>query len=304
MTVLSTGLLSPGLKSEFFDQLSKVPTVYQDLATTIKSNKDKETYGFLGTVPPMREWGTGRKARGLFTEKYDIENLKYEITLEVDRDEISDDQTSQISIRTRQLADRAATHKDLIIAELLANGDQAGFNAYDGKRFFADDHESGNSGVQSNKLAGSAVDPDDPTVQECRTALKGALQQLLTLKDDQGEPVHITASGLNVVCPPAQYMAWLEAVNATVLDSSSNTLQGAARIIPMPRLTDLSKFFLLKTDQSLRPFILQDREPIEWRALEGETEQGFMREKYSYGVRARYRMAFGLWFHALQVDFA
>ena len=137
MAVINTGLNVAGLKSEFFAQFDATATHFQELATRIDSNKDKETYKFLGQTPILREWGTGRLAKGLLTESYDVENLKYEATIEVDRDEISDDQTGQIRIRTREMAAHAATHKDWLIAQLLVNGGSAGFNAYDGKTFFA-----------------------------------------------------------------------------------------------------------------------------------------------------------------------
>jgi phage major head subunit gpT-like protein len=35
--------------------------------------------------------------------------------------------------------------------------------------------------------------------------------------------------------------------------------------------------------------------PVEFAALEGTSENGFMRDQYVYGVRARYNVGFGLW---------
>ena len=123
MAIINTGLLTKGLRSEFFDRFDATTTYYQNLATRIQSTSDGETYKWLGSLPRMREWGTGRVAKGLGTESYSVENLKYESTLEVDRDEISDDKTGQIRIRIAELAQRAATHKDYLIAQLLINGE-------------------------------------------------------------------------------------------------------------------------------------------------------------------------------------
>jgi len=163
MAVINTGLLTKGLRSEFFDRLGKVVTVYQDLSTRIVSTSDSETYRWLGTVPRMREWGTGRLARGLRSESYSVENLKYEATIEVDRDEIADDQTGQIRIRIGELAQRAATHKDYLLTQLLINGDSAGFNGYDGVPFFSHSHVSGQSGTQDNDLSFDVSVPNDPS---------------------------------------------------------------------------------------------------------------------------------------------
>jgi len=185
----------------------------------------------------------------------------------------------------------------------LVNGDQAGFLAYDGQIFFSAAHESGKSGAQSNILIPAAVDADNPTTAEFRTALSEAIARLLSLKDDQAEPMNMAADGLVAIVPGGMLVTASEAVNATIVASTTNVLQGAARVIAFPRLTDASKFYLLKTNVAVRPFVFQDREPIEFKAREQDSDDGFLREKFLYGVRARYAMTYGYWQHALQLDF-
>ncbi len=307
MAVVGTGLSTPGIRSEFFQRFDEVnkKTFWERLSTRVPSNTAKETYKFLGSVPPMREWGTGRKARGIFAESYDIENLKYESTLEVDRDEIDDDQLGQIRLRIRELADRAATHKDSEIARLLENGGNAGFNSYDSKTFFAADHTSGKSGNQSNILAPSAATPTDPTVAEFRTAMKDGLTRILSFKDDQGEPMSFGASGMVAVVPPSMMLTAAEALNTTLVNSgSTNVLQGAAEIVTFPYFTASDAFYLLKTDVAVKGIVFQDRMPLEFTAQERDSESGFRREKYEYGVRARYRLTYGYWQFALRLKFA
>jgi hypothetical protein len=168
--------------------------------------------------------------------------------------------------------------------------------------FFAINHESGLSGAQSNKLTPAAVNADNPTAAEFRTAFGGAVAQLLSLLDDQAEPMNLSAGGLTCVVPGSMYVASSEALSASMLTSTENVLKNAARVVALPRLTDASKWFLLKTDVPVRPFIFRDRDPIEFTALEGKSDEGFMREKYLYGVRARYAMTCGYWQHAIQND--
>jgi len=74
-----------------------------------------------------------------------------------------------------ELAQRAATHKDYLIAQLLVNGESAGYESYDGVPFFSTLHASGASGSQDNKLTATAADLDDPTETEFKTALKQAM---------------------------------------------------------------------------------------------------------------------------------
>ncbi len=304
MAVINTGLLTKGLRSEFFNRFECTQTHFTDLSTRIVSTGEAETYRWLGTVPKMREWGTGRLARGLRTESYSIENQKYESTIEVDRDEIADDQTGQIRVRVGELAQRAATHKDYLIAQLLILGETSGYDSYDGVAFFSDSHSSGDSGAQDNKLTYDAADADSPTVAEFKEALKAAIATMLSTKDDQGEPMMVASTGLVCVVPPTMYFTALEAINASMVNNTSNVLEGAARVVSMPWLTDASKWYLLKTDGVVRPFIFQDREPVEFSALAEDSEEAFKREKFLYGVRARYAMSYGYWQYAIRTDFA
>lgn len=303
MAIINTGLLTKGLRSEFFNRFDSTTSYFQDLSTRIQSNSDSETYKWLGSMPRMREWGTGRVAKGLRTESYSVENLKYESTLEVDRDEISDDKTGQIRIRVAELADRAATHKDFLISQLLINGETSGFNSYDGVSFFNSAHVSGSSGSQDNQLSSTAVDPDNPSTDEFKTGLKNAMSTMMNFKDDQGDPMSISASGLICVVPTTMFLTAMEAINATMISSTSNVLAGAARVIAFPWLTDLSRWYLAKTDGVVRPFIFQDREPVEFTALTEDSDEGFRREKFLYGVRARYRMTYGYWQFAVRTNF-
>jgi len=59
---------------------------------------------------------------------------------------------------------------------------------------------------------------------------------------------------------------------------------------------------LLKTDAAVRPLIFQDREPVEFTALTEDSEEGFRREKFLYGVRARYRLTYGYWQYAVKME--
>ncbi|MFQ5422791.1 MAG: Mu-like prophage major head subunit gpT family protein [Phycisphaerae bacterium] len=303
MAIINTGLLTKGLRSEFFNGLEATPTHFRDLSTRVVSTSDREQYRWLGTVPQVREWGTGRLAQGLRTESYSVENLKYEATLEVDRDEISDDQTGQIRLRVAELAQRAATHKDFLIAQLLINGETPGNDSYDGVSFYNANHVSGASGAQSNLLDANIFSADDPTALEFKGALKTAIAAMLNFKDDQGQPLMLSTSALVCVVPPTMLFSAKEAVSMTVVDNEPNILAGIARVISFPWLTDLSKWYLLKTDGVVRPFIFQDREPIEFGAQTEDSDEGFRREKFLFGVRARYRMAYGYWQFAVRTDF-
>jgi len=202
MAIVDTGLLTKGLRSEFFGRFEAAPVRYRDFSTRVVSSGHSEVYRWLGSTPQLREWGDGRLARGLRSESYSLENLKYEATLEVDRDEIADDQTGQIRVRVGELAQRAATHKDLLIAQLLDHGAEAGYHSYDGVPFFGDNHPSEEAALQSNRITSGASVPHLPQAGEFRAALGQAITLILGLKDDRGEPMALNAEGLYCVVPP------------------------------------------------------------------------------------------------------
>jgi len=295
MPVINTGLVTKGVRSEFFNRLMATPTFYQDLCTRYQSTTLTEQHRWLGSVPMMREWGNGREAKGLRSESYNVTNLKYEATIEVDRDEIADDQTGQILIRAGELAQRAATHKDYLLGLLLENGATTGYNSYDGVTFFNASHASGSSGNQDNDLTSAAATGTQPTAAEMADAVGGCIAAMLAFKDDQGYPMNIGATGLVLVVPPVFLKPALEAMNATLIGSTSNVLQSMARVIVLPHLTSTDKFYLCKTDGIIRPFIFQDREPIEFAQVSEGSEEDFKREKFLYGVRARYAVTYGYW---------
>ncbi len=307
MAVIGTGLVEKGLRSEFFARFQGTPTFFQDLCTRYPSTTDHEHHRWLGSVPQLREWGQGRLAKGLGVESYSVENLKYEATIEVDRDELDDDQTGQIRLRIGELAEYAASHKDSMIESLLNNGHSAGFHSYDGVPFFNAAHVSGDSGEQSNLLTPTAANVDAVSVTEFRAAFAGAVAQMIGYKDDRGQVLRLqpNPAGFIVIVPTALYFTALDALGIALVPATDglarNVLQGAAsRIVPFAGLTDSASWFLCKVDRTIRPFIFQDRMPIEFGAVEQDSESGFLREKFLYGVRARYRITYGQWMYCIK----
>ncbi len=302
-TIIDTGLTTSALKGNFFSALKAVQPVWRQLATVVKSTGPSESYRWLGTVPQMREWGAGRLGKGLRSESYNVENSKYEATIEVDRDELSDDQLGQIVVRVRELARRAGTHPDKLLADLIENGATAGYTSYDGTTYFATDHESGDSGSQSNALTYDATDPATVTADEFAASYQSAVEAMLSYSDDQGEPFNDGIGKLSVLVPPALWYVAKEALTADMLSSTTNVLSGEAGVIVFPRLSSTDKWYLCRTDVEVRSFVFQDREALEFTSLAEGSEEAFKREKYLYGVRARYAMAYGYWQNCIRTLF-
>ncbi len=301
MTVVSTDITETGARSESMERLAQAPQFWKKLALRLVSQHPTEKYRWLGQTPKMREWGTGRLAKGLNSESYDVTNEEYEATIKVDRKELDDDLTGQIQIRIRELSEAAANYPDYLIEQLLINGSTAGFLAFDGQKFFDTDHLWGDSGTQSNQVSVNVVDTANPTVDEMKLAIRRAIERMMGFKDDVGDPIRIPTTGLVLGVPPTLYFNTLEAINATVITNTTNVLEGVAEVEAMAGLSSGTKFYLFKTDAAQRPFIFQDRIPLEFKAVGHGSEEEFMTNTHHYGVYARYAVAYAAWYYAIEV---
>ncbi|MCL6519026.1 MAG: Mu-like prophage major head subunit gpT family protein [Armatimonadetes bacterium] len=237
----------------------------------------------------MREFKDERVPAGLLEHDYSIKNKTWEASIAVDRAALEDDQYGQIRLRIQGLADEARRHQEELVFGLLRDG----FNTlcYDGQFFFDTDHSDGESGTQSNK----------GTSALSAASLQAAFTTMMKFKDDQGKPMGIIPDTL-VVSPDLKWTAmelfWsIYAPDSEVgkTEARKNVLKGALDLIVSPYLTDSNDWFLLCTKRVVKPVIFQSRIPIEFAALEANSENGFMRDRYVYGVRARYNVGFGLW---------
>lgn len=282
-------LLEDGLKTVFFEAMDAAVGDYERIATIVPSESDEETYPWLGAVPSMREFKDERMPLGLLEHDYTIRNKTWESSIAVERAAIEDDKYGQIKLRVQSLAREAKRHVDELVFTLLAGGFAA--TCYDGQFFFDTDHVSGESGTQSNK-ATSALDA---------AALQAAVTAMMKFKDDRGRFLGVVPD-LLVVPPDLQWSAmellestyWPEE-GATTQRMASNVLKGKLDLLVSPYLTDTNDWFVLSTKGVIKPVILQTRTPVEFAALEADSESGFMRDQYIYGVRARYNAGYGLW---------
>lgn len=300
----SAVLNEKGLRAEFIQAFMDAPSIMPELATVVQSSSDSEKYAWLGESPTMSEFLDERQIKDLSETSYSIPNKTWEATIGVSRSDLEDDQVGGIRLRIDDLAQRARQHVDCLLFETIENGTSATLGlGYDGVSFFNDAHpDRGTAGVgtQDNLLAGTGTG-----TSALKTDLQVAIQTLHTFKDEQNKPFHpmIRPEDLVVVVPPGLKFAMMEAVNAALISNTSNILVGAVRdVIVSPYLTDADDWYLFKSGagQALKPMIFQDRMGVEFRALEGESDNGFLREKYLYGVRARYAIGFGQWQNAVK----
>lgn len=309
MAIKSTGLTQKGIRSEFFMRYNTTPQIYPDLVTTVPNQGSNgfEVYKMLGAVPLPREWKGPRQVRDVITEDFVIVNRKYELTVEVDRQELEREQTAQIRQRINDMATRARQLPDSLLTSLI----QANGVCYDGQNFFDTDHASGESGTQDNALTSNIASPSAPTIIEFSEALRGMIQAMMGFKDEAGQPLWVDATGLIVMVPTNMAFTAMQVLNSSLIAdatnsttgvaSQDNVLRGAATLRVNPFLTNTDRFFLFKTNASIRPFIYQPEVPLEFVMKDRpDDDNAFSEDKYVYGTREVLGMGYGRWQNAIQ----
>lgn len=293
MSVLYTpNSLEKGLKTLFLQHFASEVNLVSALAFIEKSDSASESYDWLGQVPQMQEFIDERRTAPLSNTKYTITNRTYEATLAVNRDDLADNKTGSVSRRIQQMALRAAAFPNKLTIDALVSGTTD--LCYDGTAFFGNSHtaRADEGSAQDNLLAGTGT-----TTSAFAADLSSSKAAMLGFLDEAGEPFHGDGVvGLTCVVPVELEKVAREVLGASMISNTSNVAhQGMAELIVSPRLSDANDWYLCRTDAAAKALIFQDRQPVEFEALEGSSDAGFSRRQYQYGVSARYNVGYGFW---------
>jgi phage major head subunit gpT-like protein len=295
-------VLEKALRTEFMKSFDngENPADVMPMIMQTASTSGSEKYGWLGSVPQLREWKDSRKLSGILDFDYSIPNVHYESTLQVDRDDIEDDQYGAIKVRIQDLARRAKTHPRKKFFELLSNG-EVGL-AFDGVAFYSASHKyTADSAAQSNLHTGTKAGTV-PTAAELSADFELARGKMRKFVDDQGEPFNEGSLDLMIVASPDLEGVLDRVFGAELLDNATNTLKGASKYMTSGRLTG-SNWYIVEMSGNLKPFIQQNRQAPRFGALEATSEHGFMHKTYKYGIDYRVGFGYGLWQKSIKVKY-
>ena len=145
-----------GFSTSFNQGLTQAKSEYQSVAMTVPSGTREMTYAWMGQIPRLREWLGSRVIQNVTAYGYTITNRKFELTIEVPRDDIEDDTYGVFGPLFEEMGRSAAVHPDELIFGLLASGFTE--PCYDKQYFFDSDHpsvdENGETVSVSNVQAG------------------------------------------------------------------------------------------------------------------------------------------------------
>lgn len=281
---MDTITIRKGLLTNFFEGYDAAETLWDQVATKVPSTAASEDYGWLGSVPRLREMDGERVPQKLMEYTYTLKNKEFEASIEVRHADLKDDQTGKYGPLVRSIGESAKTYPDeLVFGSLLPNG----FTnlAYDGQYFFDTDHPVGNTGSTFSNKGTAALDA---------TSFNVARVALLKAKDDFGRPVNQGAD-LRLIIPVDLLSAAEALLEAEFLAGGANNVNyKKASIVVSPWLTDTNNWYLINAQGVIKPFIVQEREFIPFEALEEGSSENWWRKKNYYGTYWRGNAGYGL----------
>ncbi len=308
-------LSSNAIMGMYFARLEADPGMawINGVSNLFTSDQASEEYKFLGQSPAMREWVGGRQAKGFSGNGLTIVNKHYEATIEISKRDRRRDKTPQIEARVQEFADRAQTHWASLLSTLLINGPST--VCYDGQYYFDTDHSEGKSGTQDNDIqvdisalpAAVHGSVTAPSVEEMQQAILKGIAQILSFKDDQGEPMNENARAFTVVVPVGLYLVAVAAVSTLVTAAlqqnlNPNLIAGLRVDVQMnARLTWTDSFAIFRTDSPIKGLIRQTEQDVELKAKAEGSEFEFDNDAWQFGIDAWRGVGYGYWQRACYV---
>jgi phage major head subunit gpT-like protein len=203
-----------------------------------------------------------------------------------------DDQIGTLAPRLGQLGEEAARHPGQLVLSLFeTNG-----LAFDGVAFFADTRVIGRSANIDNIQTQTGT-----TVANIQTDLAVVRQRLRLFQDDQGRPMNNILN--TIVCNPDIESAMYQALNVPFPAAAPGVQQippagdistvNGYTIIVNPYITTAGDWYGMAVTPTMKPFIYQTRIAPSLEDLTLGSEDAVKRDRFVYGVRARYEVGYG-----------
>lgn len=263
----------------------------QIVATDVPSGTKSNTYGFVERLPKLRKWVGPRVAHNLKSHSYAVENEKFELTVEVERDEIEDDDASLAMYRRMivpEFGRQVRKHPDQLLTELILANTAL---AYDGKPLFASDHIIGDT-TYDNDFDLLLTEDNFNTVWSAMVSYVG----------EDGEPLGVIPN-LLMHAPQlrkkAREVLASDIVAKTILNVAatenvaaagvSNALKGWAEPVMIEEWAAHPNMWILAcTTKAIKPFVHQLRRAANFIARDKPDDpKVFDLSKFTYGTDKR-----------------
>lgn len=265
---------------------------HQRFTMEVPSSTRETNFAWMAKIPRMREWVGERVIQNASAHEYSIKNRDFELTLEVDRNDIEDDQIGIFNPMLDMMGEQARFYPGDLVVELLKDGETK--LCFDGQYFFDTDHpvdlNDPAKGVQSNLFAATPLTGDN------YASVRASMQ---TFKGEDNR--HLAVMPNLLVVPPQLETTAKKILNAELINGGeTNVNKGTAEIIVLPELANAPlDWYLMDVTKPIKPLVFQNRKaPIFTYLNQPTAENVFFRKKFVYGIDARGNAGYGLWFLA------
>src|SRR4051812_35420214 len=139
-------LITQPLLTSFFQQLDqRFQSAYErrtewwkNYATLVPSSTKQNVYSWIAELPSLREWVGPKVARNIQTRAVAAINRDFELTYEIDRNDLDDDMVGLYAQKEEALAEASGRWPDDLVTDAILAGTTK--TCYDGQFFFDTDH--------------------------------------------------------------------------------------------------------------------------------------------------------------------
>jgi phage major head subunit gpT-like protein len=268
-----------------------VEPFYQQVATVVPSSTKSNTYGWMASIPGMREWIGERVVNNLAAHDFTIKNKRFENTVGVDRDDWEDDNLGVYKPMFTMLGYEARKFPDDVIVALLKTGHAA--LCFDGQNFFDTDHpqdlnDAASPVYQNYWASGKAFTADN---------LFDVIRTMQEYKGANGRPLRVRPT--HVVHAPKLQQTVKEVLEAERdAAGATNVARGILRSMQIDELAGSGEddaWYVADLSKPIKPLVWQNRRAAKLTPLTKDDDPNvFMNNTFLWGVDARGNGGYGL----------
>lgn len=312
-------LFNIAAKTDFNREYQKVEPQIDGLLYEYPSGPvETMNFPFFGFLKGMEEF-TGTRKHQSFPEgyKFTITNKEWDMGVEIKAADIERaanvGNISGLQIYKQRIAEMpqiAADHPFELALDMLEVGDASTYGTtFDGQNMFDTTHNYGTSaGTQSNIVTSGSGTSAANLITDLTTAIT-RMNSFYYMQDEASGTSNSKKRKLNkkmkllVVCPDELYGTFEQVRTQRILASGEeNPMMGRFELVSRP-FTDVNDWYLINIDKSdnLGAFLLQMEKPAQLETPSVTDESYKNNKRFQWGAYARYNVAYGAWWKAVQV---
>lgn len=225
----------------------------KQIANEVSANNGSRLYGWLGSVPGVKEWLGTKVYKQLKEYNYIVRNKEWYNAISMRKKDLRRNGLIDIPMLLDGLVNEHADHKLEMLINGLING--TSLTAYDNIAFFSN---ATGVRVNDNLLAGTGI-----TLATIKADIIAARVAAASFKNDNGKLMRVILD--TVICPVALETTFLEIKNSTAdaggaHSGIANVAGGYIKNIiadPLLDADDVNDWYYTASGSALKPLVIQ-----------------------------------------------